>query len=61
MTGLWIAAGLLTFLVGAILVLTELWEARHALEDPPTDIDRYTRANRARPVQPEEEMSDGRY
>lgn len=48
MSGLWIAILLLTFLVGAILVLTELYEARRALEQPPVDIDRFTRAARAR-------------
>jgi hypothetical protein len=50
-SGLWIAALLITFLTGAILVLTELYEARRALESPPIDIDRYTRTTRAREVQ----------
>jgi hypothetical protein len=49
MNGPWIAA-----LLVIILVLTDLYEARRVLERPPVDIDRYTRATRARRVKAEE-------
>jgi len=48
MNGLWIAVLVLTFLVGGVVILAEIYDARREQRGLPVDIDRFTRATRAR-------------
>lgn len=48
MTALWIVVAVVLFVNGAAIVLGELYDARREMEHLPVDIDRYTRAARAR-------------
>lgn len=53
-TALWIVILLVTFLASGVSVFIELHDAKDAAEHLPVDIDRYTRATRARPVSAEQ-------